>query len=308
MRILVTGGAGFVGSHVVDAYVAAGHEVHVLDDLSTGRRDNLNDAATLHEMDIRAAELTDLVAALEPEVINHHAAQASVKVSTKDPEYDLAVNGGGTANLALAAAAHGVRKIIYSSSGGTAYGQPAVLPVPEGATLQPESPYGVSKLAGEEYLRMVARTAGLESTTLRYGNAFGPRQDPHGEAGVVAIFAERMLRAEPCTIDGDGEQQKDYVYVGDLARANVLALAAGSGGVFNLGTGRGTSVNALHRALQDATGDATTAVHGPPRPGDIRKIYVDATAARQAFGWEPEISLDEGLRLTIESLRQALPA
>ena len=308
MKILVTGGAGFIGSHVVDTYVAAGHEVHVVDDLSTGRREQLNEAATLQEIDIRTPELAELVATLKPEVVNHHAAQASVKISTANPEYDLAVNGGGTANLALAAAHNGVRKIIYSSSGGTLYGQPDILPVPEEGTLQPESPYGVSKLVGEEYLRMVGRVTEVEATIFRYGNAFGPRQDPRGEAGVVAIFAELMLQSKPCTIDGDGEQQKDYVYVGDLARANLLALEAGSGGIFNLGTGQGTSVNTLHRALQTATGDTTPAVHGPPRPGDIRTIYVDPTAAKQALGWEPRVSLDKGLGLTVAALRQSQAA
>ena len=305
MRILVTGGAGFIGSHIVDAYVAEGHEVHVVDDLSSGRREHVNEAATFHAIDIRAPELAALFADVRPDIVNHHAAQASVKVSTADPAFDLAVNGAGTANVALLCAEHGVRKLIYAGSGGTVYGEPEAVPIPETARGQPRSPYGVSKLVGEEYVRYVGRTSPVETTILRYGNVFGPRQDPTGEAGVVAIFARLMLRREACTIDGDGDQVKDYVYVGDVARANVLALEAGDGAALNIGTGRGTSVNTIFDALRRATGDATEPRHGPPRPGDIYRMYLDASAARDVIGWAPEMTFEEGIRLTVEALRRS---
>src|SRR6185437_10761625 len=216
MRILVTGGAGFIGSHIVDAYLAAGHEVQVVDNLATGRRSNVAKQARLHEIDIHSRELERVFEEFRPEVVNHLAAQASVKVSTSDPVFDLEVNGGGTARVAMLSAAHGVKKLIYASTGGALYGDPDFVPVPETHPIRALSPYGTSKRVGEIYIDFVARTAGLTYTILRYANAYGPRQDPHGEAGVVAIFTGLALAGEQCTIDGDGEQMKDYVYVGDI--------------------------------------------------------------------------------------------
>lgn len=303
MKILVTGGAGFIGSHVVEAYLAEGHEVQVIDNLATGRRSNVPAAARLHEIDIHSRELEGVFEAFKPDVVNHLAAQASVKVSTGDPVFDLEVNGGGTARIAMLSADHGVTKLLYSSTGGALYGDPDFVPVPESHPIRALSPYGVSKRVGEMYVDYVSRTRGLEYTILRYANAYGPRQDPHGEAGVVAIFTGRMVAGETCTIDGDGEQLKDYVYVGDIARANVLSLTRGGGQAINIGTGKGTSVNAIFAALQRATGSTVPAHYGPPRPGDVRNIWLDSTLAGEVLGWRHEVEFDEGIQRTVESVR-----
>ncbi|MDZ7729112.1 MAG: NAD-dependent epimerase/dehydratase family protein [Dehalococcoidia bacterium] len=303
MRILLTGGAGFIGSHIAEAYLAAGHEVHIVDNLSTGRRSHAPRGATLHEVDIHARELRGVFASVRPDVVNHHAAQASVKISTGDPVLDLEVNGGGTARIAGFCVDNGVQKLIYASSGGTVYGNPGQLPVDESHPIAPTSPYGLSKYTGELYVQLFARAHGLDFTILRYGNAFGPRQDPYGEAGVVAIFTANMLAGRQCTIDGDGEQRKDYIYVGDVADANVRALESGSGGTYNIGTGQGTSVNEIFRALQDATGDATEPAFGPPRPGDVRNFWLDASRARRDLDWQATTTFEEGVRATVASLR-----
>lgn len=303
MRILVTGGAGFIGSHIVEAYLAAGHEVAVVDNLATGRRSNVPKGARLHEVDLHARELERVFDEFKPEVVNHHAAQASVKVGNADPVHDLEVNGGGTARILQLAAATGARKVIYASSGGTVYGEPESLPVSEDHPIAPRSNYGTSKFVGELYVQMVARTAGLDFTIFRYGNAFGPRQDPHGEAGVIAIFTGLMMAGRQCTIDGDGDQKKDYLYVGDIADANVRALEAGSGLVANIGTGHGTTVNEIFRVLSEATGNTVEPRFGPPRPGDVRNFWLDCSRARRELGWEPRVSFEEGVRLTVESMR-----
>ena len=305
MRILVTGGAGFIGSHVVEAYLAAGHEVRVVDNLATGRRANVPAAARLYEVDIHAREFERVLADVKPDVVNHHAAQASVKVSTTDVVFDLEMNGAGTARVADLCVLHGVRKLIYASTGGALYGDPDSVPVPESHPIRPLSNYGLSKRVGELYVDLMARTRGLNATILRYANAYGPRQDPSGEAGVVAIFTGQMLAGEPCTIDGDGEQMKDYVYVGDIARANVAALAAGDGLAINIGTGQGTSVNEIFATLQRATGSSTPARHGPPRAGDVRNIWLDASLAREVLGWAPAVDFAAGVALTVASLQSA---
>ncbi|MBK9343314.1 MAG: NAD-dependent epimerase/dehydratase family protein [Dehalococcoidia bacterium] len=303
MRILVSGGAGFIGSHIVEAYLAAGHEVAVVDNLATGRRANVARGATLHEVDLHARELERIFAEFRPEVVNHHAAQASVKVGNADPVHDLEVNGGGTARLLQLCVENGVRKVIYSSSGGTVYGEPRSLPVAEDHPIAPRSNYGTSKYVGELYVQLAARTAGIDYTIFRYGNAFGPRQDPHGEAGVIAIFTGLMLAGQPCTIDGDGEQKKDYLYVGDIARANLLALDGGSGLVANIGTGVGITVNHIFQVLAEATENTIAARYGPPRAGDVRNFWLDCALAKRELGWEPTVSFEEGVRLTVESLR-----
>jgi len=302
MRILVTGGAGFIGSHVVDAFLAAGHEVAVADTLVTGTRENVPAGADLHEVDIRSDAFAALVRDFAPHVINHHAAQASVKVSTRDPVHDLAINGGGTAHVA-ALAAEVRAKLVYASTGGALYGDPQAVPVTEDHPIVPLSPYGLSKRVGELYVDLMARQHGLRYTILRYANAYGPRQDPRGEAGVVAIFTARMLAGEPCVIDGDGEQMKDYVYVEDIADANVLALDRGDGLAINIGTGRGTSVNEIHKALAGAVGHRFPARHGTPREGDVYRIWLDASLARRELGWRPRRTFAEGIRLTVASLR-----
>ena len=301
MRILVTGGAGFIGSHVVEAYLGEGHTVEVMDTLVTGRRQNLPAGVRIHQTDIRSAEAAGVFEAFQPEVVNHLAAQASVKVSTADPLFDLDVNGGGTARIAMLAAEYGVQKLIYSSTGGALYGEPDFVPVPETHPIRPLSPYGQSKRVGELYVELVGRTRGLQWTILRYANAYGPRQDPHGEAGVCAIFTGLMLAGDTCTIDGDGEQLKDYVYVGDIARANVLALTKGDGAAINIGTGKGTSVNTIFATLQRSIGNTQPARYGPPRPGDVRNIWLDSSLAQQTLGWQHEVPFDEGIKRTVES-------
>jgi UDP-glucose 4-epimerase len=304
MRILVTGGAGFIASHVTEAYIAAGHEVHVVDNLATGHRENVPAGAEFHQADILSGEFEELVARLKPEVVNHHAAQASVKLSASNPLGDLDANARGTARVAEFAAANGVRKLIYASTGGALYGDPEYVPVDEGHPIRPISAYGLSKYMGELWIGLVGRTKGLDYTILRYANAYGPRQDPHGEAGVVAIFTGKLLAGEQCTIDGDGEQMKDYVYVGDLARANLLALELGSRRALNIGTCSGTSVNAIFATLRDSVGSEATALHGPPRPGDVRNIWLESSLAAGVLGWKPEVSFADGMRATVEAARE----
>ena len=303
MKILVTGGAGFIGSHVVEAYLAEGHEVQVIDNLATGRRTNVPRAAVLHEVDIHSNQAERIFDAFRPDVVNHHAAQASVKVSAEDVVHDLEVNGGGTARVADLCLRYAVARLIYASTGGALYGDPVAVPVDEGQATLPLSNYGLSKRVGEMYIELMARTRGLGATVLRYGNAYGPRQDPNGEAGVVAIFLARMLAGEECTIDGDGEQMKDYVYVGDLARANVLALELGDGLAINIGTGEGTSVNTIFAELARVTGSMRPPRYGPPRPGDVRKIWLDSGLAEKVLGWKTEIAIEEGLERTVASFR-----
>lgn len=305
MRILITGGAGFIGSHVADAFVALGHEVLVVDNLSTGWRHNVPEAAQFVEADIIDDDLDDVFERFQPEVVDHFAAQASVKVSTTNAIFDLTTNGGGTARIAELCTRHNVRKMIYASTGGALYGDPEIWPVTEEHPIKPLSPYGLSKRVGELYIDFYRRRAGLNATILRYANAFGPRQDPNGEAGVVAIFSGQLLLGNQCTIDGDGEQKKDYVYVADIARANVLALDHGDGEAFNIGTGRGTSVNAIFQTLKAVTASQADARYGPPRPGDVRDIWLECAKAEAGLGWEPTVSFEEGLRLTVEAIRAA---
>ena len=303
MKILVTGGAGFIGSHVVEAYLADGHDVQVMDNLATGRRANVPKGVKLNEVDIHSYEATRVFEAFQPDVVNHHAAQASVKMSTEDVVFDLEANGGGTARIADLCVQFGVRKLIYASTGGALYGDPEFVPVTEDHVIKPLSNYGLSKRVGELYLDLTARTRGLNYTILRYANAYGPRQDPHGEAGVVAIFTGLLKGGRPCTIDGDGEQMKDYVYVGDIARANVLALTKGDGEAFNIGTGKGTSVNEIYRELKAATRSDADATYGPPRPGDVRNIWLSSAKAGAVLGWEARVSFADGLAETVKAVK-----
>ncbi len=304
-RVLVTGGAGFIGSHVVDALVGAGHEVAVLDSLVAGRRANVNPAARLYELDIRDPALAGVLAEVQPAVISHHAAQVDVRKSTADPLYDAEVNILGSLNVLRCARAAGVRKVVYVSTGGAVYGEPDYLPVDEAHPIQPLCEYGASKHTVEHYLYMYAESYGLDYTVLRYPNVYGPRQDPHGEAGVVAIFARKMLRDEACTINGDGNQERDFLFVGDCARANLLVLGnAGSRGIYNLGTGLGTSINDLFAQLAEVTGYRRQPRHGPPKVGETQRIYLDARRARAELGWAPTVALADGLAHTVDWLRQ----
>jgi UDP-glucose 4-epimerase len=304
MKILVTGGAGFIGSHVVDLLVESGHDVIVVDDLSTGRLSNLNPKARFYQLDIRSPEVREVFAQERPEVISHHAAQMDVRRSMDDPLFDADVNILGSIKLANLAREFGVRKFIHISSGGAAYGEPVYLPCDEKHPVQPLCPYGASKYTFELYLYIYKVSYGLDYTVLRYPNVYGPRQDPYGEAGVAAIFIGQMLRGLPLTINGSGEQVRDFVYVSDCARANQMVLEAGSGRVYNLGVGQGTSINQIFAHLKAITGYQLEAHYGPPKAGETFRIYLDAGQARQELGWEPSVDLEEGLRQTVDYFRK----
>jgi UDP-glucose 4-epimerase len=300
MKIIVTGGAGFIGSHIVDACIAAGHQVLVLDDLSTGRRDQVNPAARLVEMSMADPAVVDLFRAERPDVVDHHAANS---LSVRRPGFDAAQNILGTINLLEAARLSGVGKFIYISSGGAMYGNPQRLPVDEDHPAGPVSPYGLSKHTGERYVRLYGAEHGLRWTSLRYANVYGPRQDPLGEAGVVALFCQSLLDGVPPEIQWDGEQTRDFVYVGDCARANLAALAAGDGQAYNVGTGVGTTINTLFATLLSLTGLSVTPRRGPRRPGDAHHSYLDCRKIAADLGWQAKVSLREGLALTWRHFR-----
>ena len=303
MRIVVTGGAGFIGSHVVDGFIAAGHEVAIVDDLSTGHRENLNPNAAFHELDIGSSAAADLIRRLRPDVISHHAAQMDVRRSVADPIFDAKTNVLGTINLLDAARQAGTKRFLFVSSGGAVYGEQEQYPAPESHPTNPVSPYGVSKRSGELYAFFFQAEYGLPFVALRYANVYGPRQDPHGEAGVVAIFSGKMLRSEPVTVNGDGLQTRDYVFVGDVARANLLALAADATGPFNIGTGVETDVNTLARLLLEASGSRSEVRHGPAKSGEQRRSVIDSRRAAELLGWRPEVPLADGLRRTVDWFR-----
>ena len=308
MKILVTGGAGFIGSHVVDAYVAAGHEVAVLDNLATGREDNVNPAAHLHRVDVRdLGQVRSAIASFRPEVVNHHAAQSEVPKSVADPGYDAHVNVVGGLNVLKACTDNSVRKVIFSSTGGALYGEPDIVPAGEDHPVRPVSPYGTSKFAFEQYLGTFDRTFGLRYTTLRYANIYGPRQDFFAEEGrVVAIFASRMIEGKPVTVDGDGNQSRDMLHVGDVATANLAALERGDGGTYHISSGVPITINDLFRKLALLTEYRLEPKFGPPRKGDVYRIALDNTRAAQELGWLPRIQLEEGLRLTVDYFRDQI--
>lgn len=300
MKILVTGGAGFIGSHVVDACLAEGHEVCVLDDLSTGKRENVHPRAHLQVGDIRDRAAMERIFAQErPEIICHLAAKANVRESLAQPILYADVNIIGSLVLLEAARKHGVKKIIYASTGGAVYGEPQYLPVDEHHPIKPLDPYGASKHHVEHYLDIYSMYYGLDYTVLRFPNVYGPRQDPYGEAGVVAIWTAAMLNGGRPIINGSGEQERDFVYVGDVARANVLALTQGSGQILNLGSGIGTSINTVFGYLLAATGAHCEEIHGPAKLGEVFRIYLTASKAKDVLGWEPQVELQEGLRRTV---------
>lgn len=304
--ILVTGGAGFIGSHVADAYVAAGHAVAVVDNLTSGRREQVPAAADFHELDIRSDEAAEVVRSTRPDVIVHLAAQMDVRLSTRDPRYDADVNIMGTLNLAQAAADAGVGQLIFASSGGAIYGEQTVHPTSEDAIARPISPYGVSKLAGERYLYYFHNEFGMSAACLRFANVYGERQSPHGEAGVVAIFLQRLLAGEPCTIHGDGLQTRDYVHVSDVVAATEAVLGAEGFHAYNVGTGIETDVVGLYDGLTKALGIDRPATHGPGKPGEQRRSSVDATALRQERGWPRPLDLATGLERTVAWFRGKL--
>jgi len=308
-RVLVTGGAGFIGSHVADRYLAEGCEVTVLDDLSSGRRERVPGEAAFVEMGLDDPGLVDLFSEGRFDTVNHHAAQIDVRVSVEEPARDARTNVIGLLALLEGARAHRVERIVYVSSGGVVYGEPQLIPTPETHPKLPLSPYGVAKLAGEHYLAYYAAVHGLEYAALRYSNVYGPRQDPHGEAGVVAIFGRRILAGEPITIFGDGEQERDYVYVEDVAEVNWIASTVplpaarelDSRG-WNIGTGRGTSVNELADKLMMIAGREVERAHAPERPGELRKSVLDCSRAAAELGWRPRTPLEDGLTRTMEHL------
>jgi UDP-glucose 4-epimerase len=301
MKVLVTGGAGFIGSHVVDAFLEAGHDVVVVDDLSTGRESNLNPGARFYKLDIRDPALAEVFEHERPEVVDHHAAQMDVRRSVAEPLFDADVNVRGTLNLLECGRKNGVRKVVHISTGGAVYGEPEYVPCDEDHPINPVCQYGVSKHVGEHYLYVYKELYGLDYTVLRYANIYGPRQDPHGEAGVVAIFTGRMLAGEPVTIFGGGQQERDFVFVADVARANLLAAGdePSATGIFNIGSGMGTSVNLLFSMLQNIMNYSQSPQIGPPRPGETFKIFLDSRRAQAQLGWQPTVSLEAGLRQTV---------
>jgi UDP-glucose 4-epimerase len=313
-RVLVTGGAGFIGSHVADAYLRRGDEVVILDSLVHGKRENVPEGAEFVEMDIRDAGAAELIRERRFDIVNHHAAQMDVRVSVTDPRFDASVNIDGLLNLLEASRAAGVGRFVYVSSGGVVYGEPERRPTPETAPKLPESPYGVTKLAGEQYLYYYHRVHGLEYAALRYSNVYGPRQDPHGEAGVVAIFSTKLINGEPLTVFGDGEQTRDYVFVGDVVAANQLlsdaelprARSLDDRG-FNVGTGVETSVNTLAEVLMQAAGKRVEVRHAEARPGELRHSSLD-NARLRGLGWQPRTGILEGLRETYNWIQTATEA
>lgn len=304
MKILVTGGAGFIGSHVSDAYLAAGHKVWILDNLSGGHKGNLPPGASFVKADIRdRAKVLALFKRVKFDVVNSHAAQMSVPDSVKDPLFDASVNVLGVLNLLEAGRQTGLKKFIHVSSGGTVYGAPKKLPADESYPILPESPYGITKAVGEDYLRFYKLTHGMDFSVLRYSNVYGPRQLPHGEAGVVAIFAQRLLQGQPCTIFGDGSVIRDYVYVGDVARASLLLLTKGSGQAYNIATNQPTSVKRLFASIAQAVGVPAKPIFGPQRAGDVQANYLSYAKAKRQLGWAPRVGLDEGICATVGFFR-----
>ena len=300
MKVLVSGGAGFIGSHVVDLFVQNGFEAVIVDDLSTGRASNLNPAAKFYQLDIRSPKLAEMFEMERPDFVSHHAAQIDVRRSVAEPLFDAEVNILGSINLIECARRYQVKRFVYVSTGGAVYGEPEYLPCDEAHPINPICQYGASKHTVEHYLYMYQANYGSNYTVLRYPNVYGPRQDPRGEAGVVAIFTGQMLTDKPVVINGDGEQQRDFVYVGDCAQANLLAVASGNGsGIYNLGTGRGASVKEIFATLQKVTSYKRSPVHGPAKLGETRRIYLDAGKARQQLGWTPTVGLEEGLERTV---------
>ena len=299
MRVLLTGGAGFIGSHVADRLLEHGHEVAIVDNLSSGHRENVPQGARLYEEDIRCG-CAEIFEDFEPNALCHQAAQMDVRRSVREPDFDAEVNVLGTVRLLQSCIEHDVGRVIFASTGGAVYGEQSTFPATEDHPQFPVSPYGVSKLAGERYLNYYHSQYGLPYAALRYANVYGPRQDPHGEAGVVVIFCGNLMAQRPSTINGSGEQTRDYVYVGDVARANVLALENGiPPGAYNVGTGVETSVKSLYALLLEISGKGLPAERGPAKPGEQLRSCVDPSLAGRNLGWYPEVDLTSGLRETM---------
>ncbi|HEY7556739.1 MAG TPA: NAD-dependent epimerase/dehydratase family protein [Candidatus Binatia bacterium] len=303
MKIVVTGGAGFIASHIVDAYIAGGHEVHIVDDFSTGREGNVNAKAEVHRLDIAAPAAVKLIVDIKPDVLNHHAAQMDVRHSVADPAFDARVNIIGFVNLLQGCKEAGVKKVIFASSGGAVYGDKEPIPAAEDHPTEPLSPYGVSKRTGELYLGYYHMAFGLPYVALRYANVYGPRQSSKGEAGVVAIFIDRLLSEQSPIINGDGKQTRDYVFVGDVVAANLAALRTPFIGAVNIGTGRETDVVTIYRSLRAGLGSNIEATHAPAKAGEQRRSCLAVGFAAKVLGWQPATPLDQGLQKTIASWR-----
>lgn len=303
---LVTGAAGFIGSHLVDRLIADGHSVTGIDDLSSGKMTNLPDGFDLRQMDIRSPEVRYVVAEIRPDIVFHLAAQISVSISAREPQLDADVNVGGTLNLleGIRALEDETIKLVYITSGGTAYGDPEVVPADESTLIRPLSPYGVSKFAVELYLPVYEQLCGLEYSIIRLANIYGPRQDPHGEAGVVAIFAKAMLGGKAVTVFGDGNDERDYVFVSDVIDAIALAGNKSLQGPFNIGTGVGTSTNRIFELVAQYCGHDEPAEHGPARPGDINRISLDSSKAERELGWTAQMGIEDGFKTTVEWFKQ----
>ncbi len=299
MKILVTGGAGFIGSHVQDGYIKAGHKVVVVDNLVSGDEKNLNKSSKFYKIDITSPQAREIIKKEKPDVINHLAAQVDIRKSVADPVWDASVNILGIINLLEASREAKVKKFIFASSGGAIYGDTDIIPTPEGQPERPASPYGIGKLTSEKYLRYYNLQYELEYVALRYSNVYGPRQNSKGEAGVVAIFANRILKGEAPIINGDGKQTRDYVFVDDVARANVLALSAKTG-AYNIGTSAETDVNQIFDKIARAAGTKVKAKHGLGKPGEQRRSCLNWNLAKKVLEWQPEVGIDEGIRRTVE--------
>lgn len=306
MKVLVTGGAGFIGSHLVDRLVLEGHEAVVVDNLATGKRRNINRAARFYKMDIQSWRLERVFRNERPNLVMHLAAQMDVRKSVEDPMFDAQVNVLGTLNVLQQAVKHGVRKVVFSSSGGAIYGEQEAYPAPETHVTRPLSPYGLSKLCGEQYLSYFQRVSGLQAVSLRYANVYGPRQDPEGEAGVVAIFIQKMLNNEQAVINGNGRQTRDFVFVDDVVEANLAMMGQETQGTYNVGTGVETSINDLFRILVQHTGSNCKEVHGPSKKGEQARSVIDNTKLRHEVSWEPKADLSEGLKKTVDYFRERL--
>jgi len=300
MKVLVTGGAGFIGSHLVDRLVQEGNQVVVIDDLSTGKRKQVNKKAQFYKMDIRSKRIERVFRKERPLIVVHLAAQMNVRLSTEDPVFDAEVNILGTINLLEHAVKHGVRKVTFASSGGAVYGEQEVYPAGESHRTDPMSPYGISKLAGEKYLAYYTNTTGLRHVVLRFGNVYGPRQEPEGEAGVIAIFSKLMLEGGQPIINGTGKQTRDFVYVDDVVEAIMATIGEDIQGIFNVGTGQESTVNECYGIIKELTNSSCKDLYGAAKKGEQFRSVLDVRKLREKFDWEPQVSLPEGLKMTVE--------
>ncbi|MCK4404512.1 MAG: NAD-dependent epimerase/dehydratase family protein [candidate division Zixibacteria bacterium] len=304
MKILITGGAGFIGSNVADRFIQEGHKVTIIDNLSTGVESNVNQKAKFYKADIRSAVIDKIFERTKPDVLCHHAAQIDVRKSVADPIFDAEINIVGSLNLFDACVKHRVKKVIFASTGGAIYGEQDYFPADENHPANPLSPYGVAKLTIEKYLLFYRETYGIDFVSLRYANVYGPRQNPFGEAGVVAIFTERILTDKETVINGDGTQTRDFVFVGDVVESNLLALKYLKSDIFNIGTGIETDINCIFRLLKKTTGSKQKEMHDPPKPGEQQRSVLDCSKAKRLLRWKPRYSLKKGIAKTVEYFKK----